>query len=566
MLLTCLIVVYISFICWGYGQIFLALLKRFRYKLPTPSPFIHCYIGLAFIGVIFSWVSIFLPLSGIIPQILLVIPLITTGIVKKEILNLKIVFKNFKADLNFPFFATITACIFLVLLMHAHTINHPDTLNYHAQNIKWIEKYKAIPGIANLYGMFGLQSSWFILSALFSFKFAGTSALTFINAAVLFWFILFVINKINFYYTNAKKAGFGLLWVGLLVLSFWSYTQVRLCASSGSPDFITALYLWLIFYLLWETNEPMDINPLLVTFLCFFAVTIKLQALVVILISLYSFFVYKKRQIVGRLLLFITIGFVVISPLLIRNIISSGYILFPSSFPDLFSFDWKLRKEYLVLGQMYITAYARTNAEFSLDPNYYAYHLRPSQWIPAWWKLQSVADKFILCALPITLAFFALLRSKIKEIYNHQSLVIGITIIAGITYWFVLAPDPRFGFGYLIPAIGYPASFVVREIQKSIIATRRIFIASFLVFDLVIGVYIFFRIHSYFQTREIFQPSGIEPVPYKTIKKNGIYLNVPDGDHLCGDTELPCSRINCDSVMQRGISVDDGYKSLEQKK
>src|SRR5690606_37659151 len=56
--------------------------------------------------------------------------------------------------------------IILLLQLHSSTIVHPDTLSYHASIIQWIEQCPQVYGIANLESRLGLQSSWYVGSAL----------------------------------------------------------------------------------------------------------------------------------------------------------------------------------------------------------------------------------------------------------------------------------------------------------------------------------------------------------------------------------------------------------------
>jgi hypothetical protein len=67
--------------------------------------------------------------------------------------------------------------------------------------------------------------------------------------------------------------------VSFLTVSMWSYTQVRLTATSASPDFIATLIIWAIIYLLLEKKlkYPAASEWILVAFLSLVAVTIKLS-------------------------------------------------------------------------------------------------------------------------------------------------------------------------------------------------------------------------------------------------------------------------------------------------
>jgi hypothetical protein len=564
MIATILTFFYITFISWSYGNLTLHLITKVEKNKESLSLsfFIKCFIGLATVGTLFTLISLIIPLGNLVSQLLLLFPPLFGFYFKTlRFSGLTAEIKENFTGFTIPVRIALYSCILLILPMHSWVINHPDTLTYHAQSVQWIETYRVIPGIANLLTMYGLQSSWFILCALFSFKFTGVTAFTFINAIVLLWFVIFILQKINSCIRQGKEGGKitdGFLWLALLFISFWSYTQIRLCATSGSPDFIAAIYLWLIFYLLFRFGEFRRSSLyLLLIFLSFFAATIKLQALPVIVLPLYYYYRYDKTKISSKLLLTTLTGLLVIVPFCIRNVISTGYLLFPSVYPDLFSFDWKARKDFLLITEKYITAYARTRVEFSLNLN--AYKMNATEWLPVWWRFLSLADKLILVTLSV-LSIFALFRSKKIFIKKNNSLLPCLfLLIAGILFWFIKAPDPRFGYGFLIPFIGILSYLFINSFEKKIKINNRWLSAGVLLFSIAILGYTAYRFSNYFIPSNILQPAGIKHYPYREIDCNGLKLNFPTGSQFCGDTPIPCTRIDCDNFMPRGKSLKDGF-------
>src|SRR5690606_14140157 len=206
-----------------------------------------CFLGMAFVGFIATLLSLFFPLNNIIVHAVFLLPV--NYIMTKGYSPLKAASEEIRSVLAKPVLLLLfLVSAILILVMHACTITLPDTLIYHAQSLKWIEEYHVVPGLANLQVHYGFQSAWFVLCALFSFSFTGTNAITFINAAVLVWFFLFILQKINAYLVikgTTLNITPGFLWLSLFILSFVIYTQVRLTATSASPDFIVAIYLWL---------------------------------------------------------------------------------------------------------------------------------------------------------------------------------------------------------------------------------------------------------------------------------------------------------------------------------
>src|SRR6187397_892287 len=287
MLTTLLAWIYISFLSWMWGILFLQFIKKIT---GNELQFLHfsliCISGLSVITVIAGILSLFIPLGGWWVQFLFILPCLILFFKKDSPAFLAALKKEFQG-LHFFSIILLSACLLLILVMSTWTIVHPDTLGYHAQTIQWIEKYKVVPGLVHLHVRFGYQWLWFVDSALFGFSFTGREGITLLNSTVLFWFFIFFINRINYNFLKEGKRLYGLLWMGLLVISIWSYTQVRLTATSASPDFIATLFTLVTIYLLLEKDlKVLDASTwLLVSFLALVAVTIKLSVAPILLVA-----------------------------------------------------------------------------------------------------------------------------------------------------------------------------------------------------------------------------------------------------------------------------------------
>lgn len=558
MIATIFAVIYISFICWSYGSILFHLLTKLSGSTkPLIQPMtITCFAGLAFIGIIFLAISLILPVGGILPHLLLVSfslpwayknrgPVITA-------IRTKLTSNSVAA------FGVLLAGTLVVLLMHSSLVNHPDTLVYHAQNIEWAKNYAAVPGIAHLNVNYGTQSSWFVLCALFSFSFTGTTALTFVNAAVLIWFLLFVTQKIS----NAQKKEKGtieiLLWLLLLLVCFCSYTQLRLTASSASPDFIAILYIWLVFYLFTRQNNERSVYALLV-FFSFFAVTVKLSAIPCVLLALYGWYRYSSAKTFTKLIFPVVTGLLVLTPYLAKNIINTGYILYPSAFPDWFAVDWKIPGNTVAFFQDYINTYAKTHVSYEGNAIAAVKGMSIVEWMPAWWQLRSIPDKIILAAIPLFFIASLFVYKRIFAAKNRFLLIALIFSLAGIVFWFIQAPDPRFGFGFIIPYCGMVLYFILNKENSRIVIKERLLSFIITAFSVALFTYGAYRFSAFFTFSNMIKPAGIAPVPYTTIYCNGVPVNVPTYTD-CGSTPVPCTRNPCTDFIPRGKDIRKGFK------
>jgi hypothetical protein len=556
MLTTLLAWIYISFLSWLWGILFLQFIKKIiKSELQLPHFSIICITGLSAITVIAATLSLFIPLGEWWVQFLFIIPCLVLFFKKDSPAFFATLKKEFQ-DLHLFSIILLSVCLLLILVMSSWTIIHPDTLGYHAQTIQWIEKYKAVPGLAHLHVRFGYQWLWFVDSALFGFSFTGKEGITLLNSTVLFWFFIFFINRINYNFLKEGKRFYGLLWMGLLVISIWSYTQVRLTATSASPDFIATLFTLVTIYLLLEKDlkVPDASTWLLASFLALVAVTIKLSVAPILLVAAVPTFLGLAKR---KIKLFVTIFFLAIltsSPFIARNIITSGYIVFPLTSIDIINVDWKNDPVLTLNERNYVTAYARkpgvTEDEVSAINK-----MNLSKWLPNWWLNRSTADKVIMILL--VLSFFGALLS-IKKIFSSGFIfqLILITLLTGIIFWFVNAPDPRFGFGSIIGFISVVSYLVFKE--KEIFIGKNVLTAIMLIVAGSILAYTGYRFKNFFSKEQLLTPLGIEKTEYKTFDCNGIKINSPINNDF-GITPIPCTDLSCEKISPRGNKIEDGF-------
>jgi hypothetical protein len=564
MIITLLAWLYITFLCWMWGGLLLGYFQR--KKRQGTEPQIHacitCFIGLAGILTFSSLLSLFMPLGGYEVQLLLIGPCMLYAWLKPS----QALIANFRTQLyglSVILKLLLFIIVILLLLLSTSSINNEDTLSYHAQIIQWIEKYKAVPGIANLHIRYGLQSSWFVGCAAFGFRFIGTNALSFLNSVVVLWYFIFIISQLNKNYRDKKNTSYGFGWLAILLLSLWSYSQVRLTATSASPDFITILYCWLCFYLLFNAavKELSARNFSLIICLGAFALTLKLSAIPVIILSLYSCYKLFVMKNIRVLLFSLLISIAVFLPFIARNIITSGYPFFPSRLPDMVNTDWKLSTEKIIYIQKYITAYARIRSgadPASIDGSL---SMNMAEWIPVWWKNQSLADKSIIILLVLSFCFL-IIRIKGISASPHYVKVALVTALGGVLFWFIQAPDPRFGFGFIVSVIAIIFWLEFQNNNRLYGESRkRIFIVMSLVTALVIGGYSVYRGIYFFSPSQLLTPAGPPGGKYSTIYCNNFSLTVPSINYGCGTAQVPCAYDSCQSFEARGKSIEDGFRA-----
>jgi hypothetical protein len=140
-----------------------------------------------------------------------------------------------------------------------------------------------------------------------------------------------------------------------------------------------------------------------------------------------------------------------------RNVILSGYIAYPVSQIDLFSFDWKIPEEVAIAQDNYIKTIGRSYlrnlvyrySDFNRDPLLIIY-LTISMYLLLFFSAMPVAYRFI------------------KEKRQRMELLnpIFIATILTLLLWFVKGPDARFVHGIICAMIMYNLSMLVTGRKK----------------------------------------------------------------------------------------------------
>jgi len=564
MLLTIAAWLYISFSCAVWGSIMLYSIKRLVRETSAESldGCLICLLGFIGITVFASILSLVMPLGGWVLQIILFFLTIAFLFFKPTRISLTALKRQFQ-KLHPALMFFLLCCIVLLLVMSTWTINHPDTLTYHAQTIQWIEKYRVVPGLANLHIRYGLQSPWFISCAIFSTHFINGDALTFINSTILLWYFIFTVQQTNRNLFSDGNKLTGVLWMVLIAISLASYTQVRLTATSASLDFIAVLLTWAVLFLMVENKTNQNTQWLLVVLFSIFAITLKLSVLPLILTVVYAIYKSARRRL-RVLAISCIIAVLVTAPYFARNLLTSGYLFFPSSFPDIVNVDWKVNQAETQIERDYITAYARIPVSHTGEDIKSAIIKPYDQWIPMWWKRQSVPDKILL--LITALVFFVSLGNIRRIIRSDENTKAGLIIsLTGCLFWFTQAPDPRFGFGFLIGFSAIAACEMFIKSGRSLkISSNTLVVVCTLLVSLAIGLYDVYRFKNFFSIQQLFQPLGVKKVSVKTIQCNGFDFRVPSLENECGANDIPCIYENCNSFTPRGNNLTDGFKSANK--
>jgi hypothetical protein len=291
------------------------LLVKKTFKLNSDNLYLLLLLGMFLQTVCFTVAAFFFPLNGYVLLVVSIATIFTGFILRHQaILLLK---KAYHSLISLPvILKVIILTLFTgVLLKSAQSPFVIDNESYYMQTIKWLNEYGFVKGLGNLHIFLAQTSAWHVLQAGLNFSFF-TDRINDINGFV------FMICTLYYFTESQKHLNQNKLhWIGLLpVFSVLLF----LFTDSPSPDLPLLMVTPVILYLFSECPEGEDdsikIAVLLFIFLVFIKITIAPLAL------LFLPFLYRTKKHIAS---FTIVGFTTAALWIAKNIIISGYPLYP---------------------------------------------------------------------------------------------------------------------------------------------------------------------------------------------------------------------------------------------
>lgn len=457
----------------------------------------------------------------------------------------------------------------LILLMAYGTSRgymHFDTGLYHAQSIRWIEEYGVVPGLANLQARFGYNSAAFSLTALYSMRNVFGQSL---HTTAGFFALLSAILVVDLYrvFLDRKMRISDFARLGLIFYLSVIFAEMM----SPASDYYAQLLLFDIL-VLWlaedECQKELNVhNPTPYGLLCIllvYAMTIKFSVAPLLLLVIKPAVLLIKHKDMKQICICLISGFLTALPFFIRNMLISGWLIYPSAIIDLFSVDWKIPKGQVQYDAMEIGVYGKGIRDVTQKD------MPITQWCPAWFEnLKALEKVFVLVTLIVAvsyLLYFLWALFKKKQIDYHFVLVFGAFLI-GTIFWFFSAPLIRYGYAYIVvvPAITVGYCFVrFHRSCKEKTADMLWCLAC-----IGIGVFLFTRAKGiagdFLRTYK--EPYYIRQMDYVdgdaiTQEVEGILFYVPTESGQIGYNKFP-STLFPELLELRGDSIEDGFRQIE---
>ena len=349
----------------------------------------------------------------------------------------------------------------------SHGIMHYDSDLYHAQAIHWIEDYGIVKGLGNLHVRLAYNSASFALSALYSMSFlTGQSfhVMAGFCALMLAWQCLDV--------KDIARRGHPILTDFARIMGiYYLFNVFDEIVSPASDYFLSTIIFYIVIRWL-DMNvkhERSYVPYIMLSLLGVYAVTIKLSAapiMILAIIPIYRLLSGKDNKKMKTLGVSVLLALIIAVPFFIRNVIISGWLVYPVTSIDLFNFSWKIPKGVAAYDAKEIKVYGRgfTDVETFGD-------MPISQWLPTWFagihglnKIMLILDMIAIVIFLGCLIYFFVVAVNKKTVLgenkvfniNHRSmlniadfLTISGTMVACLLFWLFTAPLIRYGEVYV---------------------------------------------------------------------------------------------------------------------
>ena len=272
-------------------------------------------------------------------------------------------------------------------------------------------------------------------------------------------------------------------------------------------------------------------------------------------------------------------GFLTAVPFFIRNVMITGWLVYPFAGIDLFDVDWKIPKWQVEFDATEIGVYGKGLNDVSKQD------LPFSEWVPSWFEnLKALEKVFIIMTVAaifagiIYLVYYIGLMLKYRSYKNMNSKkmlwnrdwdfpLVFMVFVTSAIFWFVSAPLVRYGYAYItvVPLITFGYFFLRLMQSKRIKKYEKILHVAFCL--TVIG-FLFTRIIGLGNdiARTWKEPYYFVQMDYvngeaETKVVDGVTFYVPVNAGQIGYEKFPSSVFALPFEL-RGDSIEDGFRQI----
>lgn len=420
------------------------------------KPDIYIVAGIAFLTVYAQLFSVFYKVAGIACTILgLLGILLTVSYVIRQLcagVRSRLLPGVENGKLVWWRLLLLFLCLISALLWTTQDPGQYDTGLYHAQAIRWIEEYGVVPGLGNLHMRFAYNSAFLCLQALFSLEWLVGQSVHSMNGFLCLCALLYAFGTVRVPGKERWQTSDLLKCVMVIYVVNKRYS----IASPGTDlwAMLLIVYICTKWCELAEEGEKETAPWCYVCLVGFYALTVKLSAAAIVILVLYPLYLLIRRKDFRGILYNGILAVIIVLPYLLRNVIISGYLVYPYAGIDLFSVDWKMNPQILIEDSKYnLTMWARGFTDVASYSQ--TYEGKMFAWMPHWFMSQSMGYRILLIvgAACTAAVIFYTVREFMHKHYEYGA-VLGAGVVS-LIFWLMAAPLIRYGQVYVFIMIAF---------------------------------------------------------------------------------------------------------------
>ena len=431
--------IFITTFLTGFGVLYVVE-KKFGYQCKRLDAYLIA--GLVILTAYAQWFSLFYRVNIEANIILVVACILIVVLLRKELLDYA---RNTWASTskNQKIGVLVLAVVVCYFTSRGHFVY--DTNLYHAQAIRWLEEYGIVKGLANIQSRAAYNSSAICLSALYSMKYIfGQSMHTLQGFMALILAVMCLdLGKV---FKGKKVALSDFAKIGAVYYLSLLYDEI----TSPSSDYAVMIILFYTVIKWLELLEEKEMSTVPYSLLCVVGVytrTLKLTAALILILLIKPVMMLLKEKKWKEIRTYLLMGLLVFAPYLARNVMISGWLLYPFEHLDLFNVDWKVPEVVVSADAFQIKTWGK---------GIHAYELYGgvNVWFPNWFRtVLTSTEKLLILAdiMALIILFVSLLIQIVKPKREEwDRLLVFVTVAASYLFWQLSAPLTRYGYAYIL--------------------------------------------------------------------------------------------------------------------
>ena len=437
---------------------------------------------------------------------------------------------------------------------------------YHLQEVAYFRSGPLPLGIANIHSRLGFNSSWFAISALCAGPVFGQEGSLLLNAAAMVIFLGALASRlIQGLRTGALGIAATLAAAVLLIFVacgalFWHF---GLSPSPDLPSALSCAYTFCAFLTfaqgLGDSEQARSgragapaLSLLAMVLSASLAVTAKLSQVPVLLLAVPMVALKSLRfgiREVPHLYRILSFGALIIAGWMVQGIMTSGCFAYPAGASCLSFLPWAAdpAKANLTASTIHSWAQVAGTPASRIPPGI--------GWVSIWydqvfrWREFAAAAVWIGLGLLLVGGVLSVWRlcsnernwaASRRDLVTCARLALLISVI-GVAFWFLAAPDPRFGLGFLVaaPALGFALLAGPMLHRGAGIAGR----LGFLIVPVLVLAASVFAADQLYESKSPRWSWRQVPAPqlFTTTSTGGVTMRVPAEGDQCWDAAIPCT-------------------------